>query len=55
MRDFPGGPVVKTWCLYCRRHRFDLNWGTAYHTAEKQKQNKLYIWIHTHICCFSCI
>jgi len=21
--DFPGGPVVKTPCFYCRGHRFD--------------------------------
>ena len=21
--DFPGGPVVKTLCFYCREHRFD--------------------------------
>ena len=51
MGGFPGGPVVKTCCLYCSRPRFDLNWGTAYQTArpKKQKQHKLYICIHTHI------
>ena len=23
MRDFPGDPVVKTLCFYCRGHGFD--------------------------------
>ena len=33
--DFPGGPVVKTPCFYCRGHRFDPWWD-----GSDQKQNK---------------
>ena len=40
-RDFPGRPVVKTWCLQCRGHRFDPwleNWNpTSYMVWKKKK------------------
>ena len=28
MRDFPGGPVVKTLYFQCRGYRFHYGWGT---------------------------
>ena len=43
-RDFPGGSVVKTLCLHCRRHVGELTFymlcGVAKKKKEKDKQCK---------------
>ena len=50
--DFPGGPVVKTLCFHCKKHRFkvqflvmELRSFMSYVMAKKRKKKNIYIYI----------
>ena len=49
MREFPGGPVVKTWCFHCSGPGSTLGWGTKISQAtwhgqkEKKSENRFYV------------
>ena len=49
MREFPGGPLVKTWCFHCSGPGSILGWGTKISQAmwhgqkEKKSENRFYV------------
>ena len=38
-REFPGGPVVRTWCFHCRGPGLIPRWGTNISQATQCDQN----------------
>ena len=52
LREFPGGPVVKTLCFHCRDHGFDpwlRNWNPTCHGAQPNNNNKTSASKHRHL------
>ena len=40
LRDFPGGPLVKTAHFHCREHKFYPWWGTKVENAVRLDQKE---------------
>ena len=47
LRNFPGGPVVKTLCFHHQGHKFDPRLGKFYMPHGADKTNRRWVQLHS--------